>query len=107
MAQEIFTPKQFLASCHNRGLANRNIVREYMERNPKLLYTEDDLIECYRIHERRYDVQRRWMKTPRMSKYNGSDAENARNSRKDRHDEAAEYRLEFGKKTALEIVRND
>jgi hypothetical protein len=107
MAQETFTPAQFLASCHNRGLANRNIVKEYLKRFPKAIYTEDDMIECYRLHERRYDVRRGWTKTPNMSKYNGSDAENVQNSRKDRRGDTAEYRLEFGKSTRLEVVKPD
>lgn len=107
MTQETFTPAQFLASCHNRGLANRSVVKEYMAANPKAAYTEDDLIECYRLHERRYDVRRGWTETPSMSKYNGSDAEKVRNSRKDRRGKTAEYRLEFGKSTRLEVASPD
>ena len=41
--------EQFKAICKSRGIAKSSIVKRYIEKYKKNDYTENDLIECYRI----------------------------------------------------------
>nr|DAX28105.1 MAG TPA: hypothetical protein [Caudoviricetes sp.] len=45
------TKEEFEKACKVRGLATVDTVKEYIKKYNKTVYTEDDLIEVYRIEE--------------------------------------------------------
>lgn len=48
----MYSKKEFTETAVNRGYATAGTCKIYMENNPKMLYSEDDLIEVYRFQER-------------------------------------------------------
>ena len=45
------TKEEFEKACKVRGLATVDTVNDYIKRHDKNVYTEDDLIDVYRIEE--------------------------------------------------------
>ena len=50
----MYSRKEFEETAIWRGYADRAVVIQYCKDNEKEIYTEEDLIECYRFNERKF-----------------------------------------------------
>ena len=58
----MYAPDKFKEEALKRGYARADTIEIYLKNNPKKLYTEEDLEECYRF-ENREPVRNKQIKT--------------------------------------------